>query len=133
MLWAVPGNANHSLPANWRHSEHLRAAAKACGPCGAPLLSWHPILAQVLSILSWGKLNEGYMLLMYDDKDMRQYMIRWGTDQGSSVIKCPRAGMSSVQLLTGLAPQELPCPLKDIHHRLHTPYQQVPPHVFAYI
>jgi mannosyltransferase OCH1-like enzyme len=29
---------------------------------------------QVLSILSWGKLNHGYTLLMYDDADMEQYM-----------------------------------------------------------
>ncbi len=32
---------------------------------------------QVLSILSWGRFNPGYTLLLYDDTDMVNYMRRY--------------------------------------------------------
>ncbi|KAI8468481.1 MAG: hypothetical protein J3K34DRAFT_459880 [Monoraphidium minutum] len=35
---------------------------------------------QVLSILSWGRFNPGYALLMYDDSDMREYMARYHSE-----------------------------------------------------
>lgn len=32
---------------------------------------------QVISIISWGKFNQGYALLLYDDKDMELYISRY--------------------------------------------------------
>jgi len=39
-----------------------------CAPMQPPM--------QVLSILSWGKQNPGWTLLLYNDEDMQRYMSR---------------------------------------------------------